>query len=210
MREVLDRGVRLRRMLIRPDTGELVDLTPVSWKLPGRHAPPGHAPPGHAPPVQLNVLLTEPLHHALDTGDTSHLDPDTARRVEAIRAALTQAHPVLRQLVDYPVTAHLLDDQPNAETPSPALAEFVALRDRHPTNPTAGPSAASAGDLDHTRSRATGGPTTRANLTALTRRWHVLNTHGGWTTTRTQRGWQWTSPLGRTYITQPYDYRYEL
>jgi hypothetical protein len=156
--------------------------------------------------VTVGVLVTTDIHGALVTGDTSTLDPHSARQVEAIRAAL-HTHPVLTALIDYPITAERLDDHPHAQTPTPALAEFVALRDRHPTNPTAGPTAASAGDLDHTLSRATGGLTTRDNLTALTRRWHLLKTHGGWTVTRHDRGWTWTSPTGRTHTTQPYDYR---
>ena len=53
-------------------------------------------------------------------------------------------------------------------------------------------------------------PESLGNLTALTRRWHILKTHSGWTVTRHDRGWQWTSPTGRTYTTQPYDYRYDL
>jgi hypothetical protein len=205
MRELIDRGVRVRRMLIHPDHGELLDLTPVSWRLPGRTAP-----PGHGPPVQLNVLFTETIHRALVTGDSSHLDPQQTHQVEALRAALETADPVLRALVDYPITAHTLDNQPDAETPSPALAEFVTTRDRHPTNPTGGLSAASAGDLDHTLSRTNDGPTTRHNLASLTRRWHVLKTRRRWTYTRHERGWLWTSPTGRTYQTQPYDYRYEI
>ena len=95
----------------------------------------------------------------------------------------------------------------SAETPSPALAEFVALRDRHPTNPTAGPTAASAGDLDHTIPRANGGTTTRRNLAPLTRRWHRLKTFGGWQLHRHGHGWQWTSPTGRKHYTYPHDYR---
>ena len=107
-----------------------------------------------------------------------------------------------------PVTAEQLDDDPDAPQPSAALAEFVALRDRHPATPTSGMSAAGAGDLDHIRSRSTGGATVRRNLHAPTRRWHLLKTHAGW---RIQRhadgGWLWRSPHGRTYRVRPYDYR---
>jgi hypothetical protein len=87
------------------------------------------------------------------------------------------------------------------------LAEFIAVRDRHPVNPTAGPTSAAAADLDHTISVRTGGTSTRDNLASLVRYWHRLKTFGGWTVTRHHRGWQWTSPRGHTYQTQPYDYR---
>ena len=110
-------------------------------------------------------------------------------------------------MLDHPATAEHLDATP-AAYPAPArLAEFVAVRDRHPVNPTAGPTSAAAADLDHTRSVATGGTTVRDNLAAITRRWHRLKTHGDWHVARHGRGWAWTSPRGHTYTTQPYDYR---
>ena len=210
MADLLARGVRLRRMLIDPDTGELVDLTPRTWHLPAA-APPSGRGRTHGPPVQLGVILDTRLHTALSTGDLTDLDEATVQLVQDLGAALDAAHPPVRDvvhaLVAFLVTAESLDDQPHAEIPKPALAEFVALRDRHPTHPTAGPSSAAAADLDHTISRATGGLTVRDNLTALGRRWHILRTHGRWTYQRLGRGWQWTSPTGRTYLTQPYDYR---
>ena len=69
--------------------------------------------------------------------------------------------------------------------PAPArLAEFIAMRDRHPTNPTAGPTAASAADIEHVTPHGKGGTTTRDGLTTNVRRWHNLKTHGGWTVQR--------------------------
>ena len=105
-------------------------------------------------------------------------------------------------------TADTLDNTP-AAYPAPArLAEFIAMRDRHPTNPTAGPTAASAADLEHVVAASQGGHTVQHNLTYEVRRWHQLKTHGGWKVQRHGRGWKWTSPRGRTYYTQPYDYRH--
>jgi len=131
--------------------------------------------------------------------------------VHAIAAALSNAPAELRELIDAllaaPVTAEDLDNDPDTHQPSAKLAEFVGLRDRHPTNPTAGPSSAAAADLDHAVPFTAGGRTTRDNLTCVLRRWHLLKTHAGWTVHRAGRGWQWTSPTGRSYLTQPYDYR---
>ena len=58
-----------------------------------------------------------------------------------------------------------------------------------------------------TISRRHGGKTIRDNLTSVVRRWHNPKTHGGWTVRRVNRDWTWTSPLGRTYTTRPFDYR---
>jgi hypothetical protein len=71
----------------------------------------------------------------------------------------------------------------------------------------AGPSAAAAADLDHAHSVRDGGLTIRDNLTCVVRHWHRIKTFSAWTLTRHGRGWQWTSPTGRTYQTGPYDYR---
>ena len=81
------------------------------------------------------------------------------------------------------------------------------MRDRHPTNPTAGPTAASAADIEHVTPHGKGGTTTRHGLTTNVRRWHNHKTHGGWRVKRHGRGWLWTSPRGRSYYTEPYDYR---
>lgn len=105
-----------------------------------------------------------------------------------------------------PTPADELDSTPTAY-PAPArLSEFIAVRDRHPVNPTAGLSPAAAGDSDHTISVRNGGTTTRDNLTSPTRRWHLLTTHGDWTVERVGRQWRWTSPSGHTYTTEPHDY----
>ena len=53
----------------------------------------------------------------------------------------------------------------------------------------------------------TRGLTIRDNLPSVVRHWHRIKTFGGWTITRHGRGWQWTSPHGRSYTTGPYDYR---
>ncbi|HET7312245.1 MAG TPA: hypothetical protein VFJ17_13070 [Mycobacteriales bacterium] len=106
-----------------------------------------------------------------------------------------------------PRTDDALDTQPEAEQPSAALAEFLAVRDRHPSNPTAAPTAAAAGDLDHITPRSAGGPTTRANLHTPSRRWHRLRTLGGWLLRRDADGSvSWISPQRRAYRTVPHNY----
>jgi hypothetical protein len=210
------RGIRVRRMLIDPDTGELLDLTPTSWTLPaatpaGDVDGDGYLAMASAQVFTLGLIVDADLRDALVTGDITGLPPDRIALVDQIAAALDNANPataaVLRALLAHPVTADDLDSDPDAETPSPALAEFVCVRDRHPTNPNAPAVAAHSGDIDHTVARSQGGKTVRANLTPLQRRWHLLKTHHDWTVDRVARGWRWTSPEGHAYLTEPYDYR---
>ena len=184
MRDLLAGGGRMRRMVIDPDTGEQLDLTPVTWELTPTD---GRA---HRQPAVLTVTTTARLQDLSDQ----------------LRAAVN-ADPVLREMLDYPITADDLDNNPDAETPTPALAEYTASRAAHPVNPAAGPTAASAGDIDHHEARSDGGKTIRSNLGPIVRRWHRLKTFAGWTVKQVRRGWEWTSPTGRTYRIEPHDYR---
>jgi hypothetical protein len=183
-------GVKIRRMLI-DDDGELVDLTARTWRLRRTRGTELDAP------VLLGVLVDKTTWQALTNGTA---DP-------ALLAALAAAPRAVQDMLACPLTADELDDRPDAYPAPSRLAEFVAMRDRHPTNPTAGTSAASAADIEHPQPFVNGGRTVRANATAVVRYWHRLKTFGGWTVERHGRGWLWTSPKGRQYVTGPYDYR---
>jgi hypothetical protein len=202
--ELLGEIARVRRLLIEPDHGELLDLTPRSWQLPTCVAE-------HPTAYLLDLVVESWQRDALVTGDLTGLTDTQVATVHALQTALDRCHPPLRDtltaLLAFPVTAETLDDHPDAEQPSAALAEFVCVHARHPINPCAGPTPATAADLDHTIARNHGGTTTRTNLAPLTRRWHRLKTFGGWHLTRHDRGWQWTSPTGRKHHTYPHDYR---
>ena len=191
MAELVAGGVTIRRMLLDPTRGHLVDLTPRTWKLPRTRHTELDAP------VVLGVTLTTETWQAINDGTA---DPD-------LLAAIAAAPQAVRDLLVHAWTADQLDRTPRAY-PAPArLADFIATRDRHPTHPTAGPSAASAADIEHNQPYSQGGTTTRRSLSTVGRRFHRLKTHGGWTVEPHGHGWKWTSPRGRTYYTQPYDYR---
>ena len=206
MREILAEGVRIRRVLIDPHTGELVDLSPRRWTL---H--PAASRAAHAAPYELGLIVDTHLHAALTTGDVTGLGMDDRDLVRRLTAALATAPADIRDLVSQllaaPVTVDDLDAAPDAYPPRSDLAEFVGWRDRHPTNPAAGQSSASAGDQDHLVSAREGGPSSRDNLHSPTRRWHRLRTHAGWVATRVGRAIRWTAPSGRTYLVDPYDFR---
>jgi hypothetical protein len=198
-------------MLISPASGELLDLTLRTWRLP----PADGTDPDSSGAYALYLSVDADVQAALVTGDVTGLTDERLALVHAVQAALDRLavtdparHAVLSALLEAPVTADDLDNQPDAVTPSPALAEFVNLRDRHPANPTANPNtAAGAGDIDHLVPRCQGGKTIRANLHSPTRRWHLLKTHYDWTAQRHGTNVDWTSPAGLTYTIQPYDYR---
>ena len=188
--DIVAGGVKIRRMLI-DDTGELIDLTPRTWRL--RRTKPTDLDA----PVVLSVIVTQTMWDAIVDRSA---DP-------TLIAAIAAAPRAVRDMLAHPVTADSLDNTPDAYPAPSRLAEFVAMRDRHPTNPTAGTSAAAAADIEHPQPYARGGKTVRINTTAVIRRWHRLKTLGGWTIHRHDRGWLWTSPKGRQYVTGPYDYR---
>lgn len=196
-------GVRLRRLLHDDDTGALLDLTPRTWR---------HGRRGGRTPYLLDVTVPVWLHRAVLTGDVTGLTTDQRHLLDQVTGAVEALDPATRTLLStllgFPVTAQTLDDHPAADTPTPALAEFTGRYAGNPANPAAGPSPVAACDLDHTIARRHGGQTVRGNLAPLTRRWHILKTHGGWTVTRLPTGgWEWTSPTGHHHTVEPHDYR---
>src|SRR3954452_8163008 len=174
--EIVARGVRVRRMLIEPATGELLDLTPQHWPLPPADGT------GGIPSVELLVAVDTTLHAALTTGDLTACTGQRRALVHATVAALSPAPAELRAVVDAvlaaPVTAEDLDAHPHRYPPTAALAAFVPLRDRHPSPPR--PTRAPPAALDTVISQREGGPSTKDNLHPPTRRWHLLKTHAGW------------------------------
>src|SRR3954462_1874730 len=137
MLDLVAGGVRIRRMLIDPTTGEMVDLTPRTWRLARTK------PTELDAPVVLGITVTTDLWHAINDGTA---DP-------GLLAAITAAPQAVRDMLAHAWTADELDNQPDVYRPSARLAEFISTRDRHPTNPTAGPTAgptaASAADIEH-------------------------------------------------------------
>jgi hypothetical protein len=217
IREILTGSVRVRRMLIDPATGELLDLTPQHWTLslprptPTDEPATGQARAGHPAPYELGLIIDTDLHTALTTGDVTALTDDRRQQVHAVTAALAEAPPDLRELLTDLLaadrTADELDNHPDAYPPRADLAEFIGWHDRHPTNPAAGQTSASAGDQDHLIPARGGGASIRDNLHSPTRRWHLLKTHASWLPMRLNRTIVWISPSGRRYDIEPYDYR---
>ncbi len=107
-------------------------------------------------------------------------------------------------------TQHLQGGGPGSDRQDPAarfagavLRRHVQIRDRACVYPGCRASARSA-DLDHTVDHTDGGPTTSTNSGPLCRHDHRLKHVGRWRLHQPAAGhFTWTSPLGRTYHTQP-------
>jgi hypothetical protein len=132
---------------------------------------------------------------------TGHLADLATELVVAIDATDPALAAMLRELLDYPLTADDLDNRPDADEPSPALAEFTASRAAHPVNPAAGPTAASAGDLDHHDFLAEREPAPQAALASPRRE------RSDRADLATDAGRRPSDPTGRKYTIEPHDYR---
>jgi hypothetical protein len=92
---------------------------------------------------------------------------------------------------------------PTARFAGAVLRRHVQVRDRACVYPGCRCSARSA-DLDHTVDHIHGGVTTEGNSGPLCRHDHRLKHVGRWRLHQSEPGhFTWTSPLGRTYRTQP-------
>ncbi|MDQ1705834.1 MAG: hypothetical protein QOF18_2200, partial [Frankiaceae bacterium] len=163
-------------------------------------------PRRHGRPITVNITIDLPTFLGLTDSPGEVLGTGALIPADAIRDLIPDA--AIRRVIYDPQTGHLLDLGMTTRIPTPALADFCAMRDVTPTTPTAGLTPAGAGDLDHNTRPEDGGPTNRDNLHSPNRRWHRAKTLTGWTVTpNPDRTWTWTSPAGRTYRTQPHDYR---
>ncbi|HET9257326.1 MAG TPA: HNH endonuclease signature motif containing protein, partial [Pseudonocardiaceae bacterium] len=97
----------------------------------------------------------------------------------------------------------LESQDPEARFADAAVRRHVQVRDRCCVHPGCRASAYSA-DLDHTVDHSLGGATAEFNSGPLCKHDHQLKTAGGWRLYQPDPGhFTWTSPLGRTYCTQP-------
>jgi hypothetical protein len=143
------------------------------------------------PVAELRQVCTTTDGRIVDVADRAQRPPPTpAGAREALLSMASQP---------FEITDKTWRSEPRHD-PSPALAEFVRLRDRFADGPTEQRSSAATANLDHDqpwRDDGTGGPTAAWNLRARTRRAHGLK-HAGWRANRLPDGTTlWTSPAGR-------------
>jgi hypothetical protein len=94
-------GGRIRRMLVDPATGELLDLTR-TWPLP-------QAAPGPRPPMLLHLVVTDRVRDAIVSGDLDGLDEETRslvlELVDAIAALPAPMQQTITELLAHADTA---------------------------------------------------------------------------------------------------------
>jgi hypothetical protein len=96
--------------------------------------------------------------------------------------------------------------QTSAYQPGEKLRRLVQVRDHQCTFPTCS-RAARESDFEHAIPYDKGGKTDACNAGARSRRCHRVKQSPGWTLTQPQPGWhQWTTPTGRTYTQEPWQY----
>jgi len=153
--------------------------------------------PGWVP--GLGPITAEQVSELLGTGA-----PDTDAPGPAPRLG---DHVTFRRLLTDPSTGILTDVAERQYRPSAALDRAVRARDVTCRFPGCRRSANSAGtDLDHTLSWPHG-TTEAANLAVLCRRHHRLKHTAGWNVHLDPTGTMtWTTPTGRRYRTDPWQY----
>ncbi len=178
------------RFAITDPAGQLL-LAGITRRRPHSAAASGELPPCRGGIVELQLpatLLTELA-----------ADPDACGQWTAVVADLSAQYTRHTQGHGSEPTAH----KPAARFAGAALRRHVEIRDRSCVYPGCRATAHSA-DLDHTVDHDHGGPTTGANSGPLCRHDHRLKYPGRWRLHQPIPGhFTWTSPLGRTYHTQP-------
>jgi hypothetical protein len=157
----------------------------------------------HGRPVEIHVTATPAVLLGLadDPGEIPGVGPIPA---SIIRAMASEAR--LRWLTIDGDTGRLLDyGRTTYRAPAPLAAHVNATWVTSAAPGSTIP--ATRGDLDHLTAYPDG-PTDPTNLAPFERRWHNAKTHAGITITRNPSGTlTWTTPLGQTITTEPWDYR---
>ncbi len=160
---------------------------------------------GELPPATTHVVVALSTLLGLDD------EPGTVRGVGVVTAAharelATAAGSVWRRLVTDPLTCRALTLDQRRYRPAPSVADDVHVRDGVCRGVGCTLDAFTC-DADHVVAWETGARTTADDLVSLHRRHHQRKTRGWWTSALEPDGTlTWTSPLGRTYTTEPATY----
>ena len=141
-----------------------------------------------------------------DLGPHGVLPPEVARQLAGDADWRLRVHD--------PVDGHLLNQGRRSYRPKRRLQDYVTARDVTCRYPGSGVTAANA-DTDHTIAfnpddpqDPDSGETSAGNLATLGRRAHRVKTFLGFTYQHLGHGiLPWTTPLGRTYLPRPHNYR---
>ncbi|WP_104083477.1 HNH endonuclease signature motif containing protein [Cryobacterium sp. Y11] len=124
------------------------------------------------------------------------IDAETARKLAGTATSFLR-------ILTHPHTGIVLDVSATPFRVPAALKKYLQLRDGTCRFPGCNRSARNC-DLDHTRDKQFGGPTTATNLHFLCPANHNLKHFSAWTATAEPDGtMKWTSPAGKHYATDP-------
>ncbi|HEX7834018.1 MAG TPA: DUF222 domain-containing protein, partial [Pseudolysinimonas sp.] len=153
--------------------------------------------------IHARVLVTVPALTLLGLDDEpaslegyGPIPDDVARQLAAEAPSFTR-------LLTHPETGTVLSVGRDRYTVPADLRLWLRVRDETCRAPGCGRRAATS-DVDHGRAWADGGPTAGDNLAHLCRGDHGRKHRLGWKMDHLPGGRvRWTSPMGRTYMTQP-------
>jgi hypothetical protein len=181
--------------------------------------PPTAGPASSALPARVNITITETLLHQLQT-QAAQAAPATQPRPGAPPGdwALAPGKPGTWEFT-LPGGRHLavrFDTVPthdcdhrhrvNSYLPGDRLRRLVQVRDHTCTWPPCS-RAARDSDFEHAVPYDNGGITDACNAGARSRRCHQVKQMPGWSVTQPKPGWHvWTTPTGRTYVQEPWQY----
>ena len=153
--------------------------------------------------IRPRVYVTVPVMTLLGLSDEpasldgyGPIDPDTARR-------LCANAPGFYRLLTHPETGVVLSLGRDKYRLPRRLRRWLAIRDKTCRAPGCN-QPATLSDIDHSIGWSEGGNSNYDNLAYLCRHHHVLKTETDWNIVNSRDGTlTWTSPLGRTYTTEP-------
>ncbi len=159
-----------------------------------------------APQVSLNVVMS--LDSVAGTTDSpatiGGVGPVTAQEARKLLG-----EPLVRRLLTDSATGHLLDISEKQYRPSAQLERAIRARDqvcRFPGCSRPATTKRSGTDLDHTIPWPRG-ETTASNLAVLCRHHHRLKHSPGWSVELMRDGvMRWTTPTGKTFVTEAWVY----
>ncbi|MCZ3386338.1 MAG: HNH endonuclease [Actinomycetia bacterium] len=168
---------------------------------------------GRADPPQVHVQVMVPVDTLIDAGAepgvVPGIGPVTAAEARDLAAGGCGSAITWRRLLTDATSGALLDVAEAQYRPSPRLERAVRARDvtcRFPGCRRSAVGARTGTDLDHTVAWPEGA-TQATNLAALCRHHHRLKHSPGWKVEcRTDGVLKWTTPVGRTFTTEPWAY----
>ncbi|WP_213813696.1 HNH endonuclease signature motif containing protein [Glaciihabitans sp. dw_435] len=154
--------------------------------------------------VTPTVLIAVPVLTAMGTGTEpammdgyGPIDPETARRLAATA-------PSFHRILTHPDTGAILSLGRSTYTVPKDLRRWLQLRDGTCRAVTGCPTTTDKCDMDHTTDWQYGGDTDAENLAFLCQSHHNFKQFTAFTYRHLGGGTlEWTSPSGRTYITEP-------